>query len=119
MIRLLLVATLLALILTWPPEGRATELYKGTAALAEQAASDSTDCAAMPETVILSVTKRQGGFTQCSESMLQQSRPDLDNSLDFAQQRCCKICKKGKACGNSCINRSYTCRQPPGCACDG
>ena len=32
---------------------------------------------------------------------------------------CCKICRKGKACGNSCINRSYTCRQPPGCACDG
>jgi len=24
-----------------------------------------------------------------------------------------------KACGNSCISRSYTCHQPPGCACDG
>lgn len=32
---------------------------------------------------------------------------------------CCKICRKGKACGNSCISRSYTCHQPPGCACDG
>lgn len=32
---------------------------------------------------------------------------------------CCKICRKGKACGNSCISRQYTCRQPPGCACDG
>lgn len=32
---------------------------------------------------------------------------------------CCKICTKGKACGNSCISRSYTCHQPPGCACDG
>ena len=31
---------------------------------------------------------------------------------------CCKICRKGKACGNSCIRRSYTCRKPPGCACD-
>lgn len=34
-------------------------------------------------------------------------------------QGCCKICLKGKACGNSCISRSYTCHQPPGCACDG
>jgi hypothetical protein len=25
----------------------------------------------------------------------------------------------GKACGNSCISRRYTCRQPPGCACNG
>ncbi len=32
---------------------------------------------------------------------------------------CCKTCSKGKACGNSCISRSYTCHQPPGCACDG
>ena len=33
-------------------------------------------------------------------------------------QRCCKICRKGKACGNSCIARWKTCRKPPGCACD-
>lgn len=32
---------------------------------------------------------------------------------------CCKICRKGKACGNSCISRSYTCRKGPGCACNG
>jgi endonuclease YncB( thermonuclease family) len=31
---------------------------------------------------------------------------------------CCKICQKGKACGNSCINKSYTCSKPPGCACN-
>jgi hypothetical protein len=34
-------------------------------------------------------------------------------------RRCCKICTTGKACGNSCISRRYTCHQPPGCACDG
>lgn len=34
-------------------------------------------------------------------------------------QRCCRVCRTGKACGNSCINRSLTCRQPPGCACNG
>jgi len=32
---------------------------------------------------------------------------------------CCKTCRKGKACGDSCINRSYTCRKGQGCACDG
>lgn len=34
-------------------------------------------------------------------------------------QGCCRVCRTGKACGNSCINRSYTCHQPPGCACNG
>jgi hypothetical protein len=32
---------------------------------------------------------------------------------------CCKICTKGKACGNSCISQDKYCHQPPGCACDG
>ncbi|TCO69750.1 hypothetical protein [Rhodovulum euryhalinum] len=32
---------------------------------------------------------------------------------------CCKVCRKGKACGDSCISRAYNCRKPPGCACDG
>ncbi len=30
----------------------------------------------------------------------------------------CKTCRKGKACGNSCISRTKTCHKPPGCACD-
>lgn len=32
---------------------------------------------------------------------------------------CCKICTKGKACGNTCIPRDHVCHQPPGCACNG
>lgn len=32
---------------------------------------------------------------------------------------CCRICRSGKACGDSCISRSKTCRKPPGCACNG
>ena len=31
---------------------------------------------------------------------------------------CCKICTRGKACGNTCISRAYECHTPPGCACD-
>jgi hypothetical protein len=32
---------------------------------------------------------------------------------------CCKTCKKGKACGDSCISKSYTCHKKKGCACNG
>ena len=38
---------------------------------------------------------------------------------DELASRCCKVCKKGKACGNSCIARSKTCHKGRGCACDG
>ena len=31
---------------------------------------------------------------------------------------CCKVCKKGKACGDSCISRDKDCDKPTGCACD-
>jgi len=31
---------------------------------------------------------------------------------------CCKVCRKGQACGNSCISRRHTCRKPPGCTCN-
>ena len=34
------------------------------------------------------------------------------------RRACCKICRKGKACGDSCISRDKTCHQPPGCACN-
>ena len=30
---------------------------------------------------------------------------------------CCKVCSKGKPCGNSCISRDKTCHKAPGCAC--
>lgn len=35
------------------------------------------------------------------------------------QPVCCKVCTKGKACGNTCIARDKICHQPPGCACNG
>lgn len=33
--------------------------------------------------------------------------------------QCCKVCKDGKACGDSCIASGSTCSQPGGCACNG
>lgn len=62
------------------------------------------------------------------------SAVDLDEALAFIEtfqispasnlsepsaSSCCRVCTKGKACGNSCISRALQCRQPPGCACDG
>ena len=41
----------------------------------------------------------------------------LENK-DADQSSCCKICRKGKACGNSCIRKTYNCGKLPGCACD-
>ena len=40
-----------------------------------------------------------------------------DDARQLAQA-CCRICRKGKACGNACISRAKTCQKPPGCACD-
>lgn len=35
------------------------------------------------------------------------------------KKTCCKICRKGCACGDSCISCSKVCRRGPGCACNG
>ena len=48
-----------------------------------------------------------------------QGLPSLSERLLPVQRSCCRVCSRGRACGNSCINRNYTCRQPPGCACNG
>jgi micrococcal nuclease len=32
--------------------------------------------------------------------------------------QCCKVCRKGQVCGDSCISATATCRQGRGCACD-
>lgn len=54
------------------------------------------------------------------ESSLTPSTPTLTPVVSSPPPSvtCCKVCTKGKACGNSCISRNYTCHQPPGCACD-
>lgn len=33
--------------------------------------------------------------------------------------QCCKVCRKGKACGDTCIARNLTCHRGKGCACNG
>jgi len=34
------------------------------------------------------------------------------------RSQCCKVCNKGKACGNTCIARTNSCHIDRGCACD-
>ena len=46
-------------------------------------------------------------------TQLAQTDPDCT-----PREQCCKVCSKGKACGNSCIRSDYTCRKGRGCACD-
>jgi len=45
------------------------------------------------------------------------------SSGDFAPENdsasCCRVCTKGKACGDSCIARWKSCLKEPGCACNG
>jgi hypothetical protein len=54
------------------------------------------------------------------EAQVAAGAPTLDRAgFEAEPMACCKVCKKGKACGNSCIAREKNCHQPPGCACDG
>jgi hypothetical protein len=36
-----------------------------------------------------------------------------------ANGTCCKVCHKGKACGDTCIAVDKVCHKTGGCACDG
>ena len=51
------------------------------------------------------------------ESMLSVVSPT--STPQPTARTCCKICRKGKACGDSCISRSKTCHKGAGCACNG
>jgi|GEM_PF-3290018 len=68
-----------------------------------------------------SVRGAEGSIVQPLENVTAKARLrnlGSDHETLF-QAACCKVCKKGKACGDSCINRNYTCRNGAGCACDG
>jgi len=44
--------------------------------------------------------------------------PSDDAPTCVPRGQCCKVCSKGKACGNSCIRADYNCHKGAGCACD-
>ena len=43
----------------------------------------------------------------------------FEESKSSYSQSCCKTCKKGKACGDTCISKLEQCHKGVGCACDG
>lgn len=40
-------------------------------------------------------------------------------SCDDSTGVCCRVCREGKACGDSCIAKDKQCNAGPGCACNG
>jgi hypothetical protein len=46
------------------------------------------------------------------------AKPEASAKHD-TDKTCCRTCKSGKACGDSCIAKTSNCTKPPGCACDG
>jgi endonuclease YncB( thermonuclease family) len=45
--------------------------------------------------------------------------PDAETNSDASDTACCKVCRNGKVCGNSCIPWHQSCHREPGCACQG
>ena len=101
----------------------AAALFAMWAVVATPATADE-----LPNCALDDVISASSGLTQVSmqESSLKARLANVQpwlpielSTLLLQPAQCCKICRKGKACGNSCIKRSYTCTKPPGCACDG
>jgi hypothetical protein len=57
-----------------------------------------------------------------TELRAEQERTLLDSlpvlTADTPKQ-CCRVCRKGQACGNGCISQERQCTKEPGCACGG
>jgi endonuclease YncB( thermonuclease family) len=62
---------------------------------------------------------KAAGWRQAGVNAFSVPRSKVTPSTTKPTKMCCKVCRKGQACGNSCISRRYTCRKPVGCACDG
>lgn len=60
--------------------------------------------------------KEDSGPIQTSASRMPSSILSPEKSLN---QYCCKVCTRGKACGDTCISKSRACHVGAGCACDG
>ncbi|UXP32849.1 hypothetical protein N6H18_02605 [Reichenbachiella agarivorans] len=61
-----------------------------------------------------------GGFSVYNQSLAETDQEiECIDEAESENMDCCKTCKKGKACGDSCIKKEYTCHKPKGCACDG
>jgi len=55
----------------------------------------------------------------CGDTQNSNKLSERQSKIEAKAEECCKICRKGKACGDSCINKKLKCHKAPGCACDG
>jgi hypothetical protein len=74
---------------------------------------------AQAETHAREEAERAAREQQAPPAAASETPNDPDSGWQSAPQECCRVCHKGKACGDSCISRSKTCHKGPGCACDG
>jgi hypothetical protein len=78
------------------------------------AASDSSFKPASPQ-----LNELIGRTTPEQSEELLRSIGLLKGAAPLHALACCKVCRKGKACGDTCISRNDECHVSPGCACDG
>lgn len=102
---------------------RVTQVERDAAATNATRAADSTalqSCETELQKVRGQQTSVESSSTTRSGADASSARgADRDTSEAPASTPCCKVCRAGKACGNSCISRAKECHKGTGCACDG
>ena len=93
-------------------------LATGTAGRAQDLAQDA-DVAASPSAPLISIAPSSPPSLFGSSSDPWTHLLELQGGPTVFLAACCKTCRKGKACGDSCISQSKTCGKGAGCACDG
>ena len=68
--------------------------------------------------MVLIVLLLPSSFTELRAGQ-ERGQSDLPVLTADTPKQCCRVCKKGKACGNGCISRERQCTKAPGCACNG
>ncbi len=58
-------------------------------------------------------------FALTLPEMLRQPPASNQTPMPTPVEGCCKVCRTGKACGDTCIARNKACHVGPGCACNG
>jgi hypothetical protein len=80
----------------------------------------------IPPTATIFIFQLQTNVAQPTEYIYSTNTPFILPTQDYPPIQstqpsggyCCKVCgANSQPCGDSCISLSYTCHQPPGCAC--
>ncbi len=83
------------------------------------------EAAAVADALALCEAGQVPALPQAEAAPATKAKPKSDaaeltpKSTAPGERECCRTCRKGKACGDSCIAKTSTCTKPPGCACPG